>query len=222
MREGRAPSGCYGKRLTAGGTNIMVCIPRNALYATLGRLWRDRHGQAIVEFAIALPFLVMVSIGTFALGVVIDRHLTVTQLVRNAGNMYGRGVDFTLTQNKELLLKAADGMEMTVAGGQGVIYLSTVILSQDGDNEGDPVVSERIVISNASLYDSAVAMPTTILPNGDVVDYDNDPSAVASLPPGVELFNNERIFVAEVFHNPRNLSFEGIFVPTNLYSAAFF
>ena len=201
----------------------MVCLPRNALYAkTLGRLWRDRRGQAIAEFALSLPFLILISVGTFALGVVIDRHLTVTQLVRNAGNMYARGVDFTLVQNKELLLKAADGMEMTVDGGQGVIYLSTVILSQEGDNEGDPVVSERIVISNAGLHDSAVAMPTTILPNGEVVDYDNDANAVASLPPGVELFGNERIYVAETFHDPRNLAFEGIFVPQGLYSAAFF
>ena len=201
----------------------MVCIPMNALYAkTLGRLWRDRRGQAIAEFALSLPFLILISVGTFALGVVIDRHLTVTQLVRNAGNMYARGVDFTLVQNKELLLKAADGMEMTVAGGQGVIYLSTVILSQEGDNEGDPVVSERIVISNAGLHDSAVAMPTTVLANGEVVDFDNDANAVASLPPGVELFGNERIYVAETFHDPRNLAFEGIFVPQGLYSAAFF
>ena len=201
----------------------MVCLPRNALYAkTLGRLWRDRRGQAIAEFALSLPFLILISVGTFALGVVIDRHLTVTQLVRNAGNMYARGVDFTLVQNKELLLKAADGMEMTVDDGQGVIYLSTVILSQEGDNEGDPVVSERIVIANASLHDSAVAMPTTVLPNGEVVDYDNDANAVASLPPGVELFGNERIYVAETFHDPQNLVFEGIFVPQGLYSAAFF
>lgn len=201
----------------------MVCLPRNALSAnTLGRLWRDRRGQAIAEFALSLPFLILISVGTFALGVVIDRHLTVTQLVRNAGNMYARGVDFTLVQNKELLLKAADGMEMTVDGGQGVIYLSTVILSQEGDNEGDPVVSERIVIANAGLHDSAVAMPTTILPNGEVVNYDNDANAVASLPPGVELFGNERIYVAETFHDPRNLAFEGIFVPQGLYSAAFF
>jgi hypothetical protein len=200
----------------------MVCIPRNALYAMPGRLWCDRRGQAIVEFAISLPFLVLISVGTFALGVVIDRHLTVTQLVRNAGNMYGRGVDFTLTQNKELLLRAADGMEMTVAGGQGVIYLSTVILSQEGDNTGEAVVSERIVISNANLHDSAIAMPTSVLANGEVVDYDNDGNALATLPPGVTLFNNERIFVAEVFHNPQNLAFEGIFVPDGLYSAAFF
>ena len=201
----------------------MVCLPRNALYAkTLGRLWRDRRGQAIAEFALSLPFLILISVGTFALGVVIDRHLTVTQLVRNAGNMYARGVDFTLVQNKELLLKAADGMEMTVDGGQGVIYLSTVILSQEGDNQGDPVVSERIVIANAGLHDSAVAMPATVLPNGEVVDYDNDANAVASLPPGVELFGNERIYVAETFHDPRNLAFEGIFVPQGLYSAAFF
>ena len=188
----------------------------------LHKLGRDRRGQAIAEFAISLPFLILISVGTFALGIVIDRHLTVTQLVRNAGNMYARGVDFTLPQNKALLLQAADGMQMTVDGGQGVIYLSTVVVAQDGDNLGKPVVSERIVIANAGFDDSEIAMPASILPNGEVLGYEDDPQAVASLPPGVTLSGNERVFVAEVFHNPQNLGFEGIFVPQGLYSAAYF
>ncbi len=190
--------------------------------ARLRELPADRKAQAIGEFAICLPFLVLISVGTFALGVVIDRHLTVTQLVRNAGNMYARGVDFTLQQNKQLILQAADGMQMTVAGGQGVIYLSTVIVAQTGDNLGLPVVSERIVIANASMAQSKVGMPAAVLSNGEVVDYDNDPQARATLPAGVTLANNERVYVAEVFHNPVNLSFEGIFVPQGLYSVAFF
>jgi hypothetical protein len=191
-------------------------------FKRLRALRADRTAQAISEFAICLPFLILISVGTFALGVVIDRHLTVTQLVRNAGNMYARGVDFTLPQNKELILRAADGMEMTVGGGQGVIYLSTVIVAATGDNLGYAVVSERIVIANAGMANSHISMPATILPNGEVLDYDNDPQARATLPPDVTLVNNERVYVAEVFHNPSNLSFEGIFVPQGLYSTAFF
>jgi len=37
-----------------------------------------------------------------------------------------------------------------------------------------------------------------------------------------QLLRNERIYVAETFHDPQNLAFEGIFVPQGLYSAAFF
>ena len=103
------------------------------------RARRHNAGDALVEFAISLPFLVMMAIGTFAVGVNVDRHLTVSQLIRNAGNMYGRGVDFSLSQNQDLLLQAATGMQMTTTGGLGVIYLSTVVLADSGQNLGLPV-----------------------------------------------------------------------------------
>jgi len=190
---------------------------------------RKNRGSAVMEFAVSLPFLIAMGVGTFALGAIIDRHLTVTQLVRHAGNMYGRGVDFTQDQNKQVLLQAASGMNMTISGGQGVIYLSLVVQSppngpgQNRPNANMAVVAHRVVIGNGPLANSAIAMPTGVASNGEVAGcYDDNVSARATLPPGLTLNANERFYIAEVIHTPKELGFPGIFAPSRLYSRAVF
>jgi len=190
---------------------------------------RSNAGSAAMEFAVSLPFLVIMTFGTFAIGAIIDRHLTVTQLVRHAGNMYGRGVDFTQTQNKQVLLQAATGMNMTLTGGQGVIYLSMVVQSppngagENRPNANMPVVAHRVVIGNTTMANSTIAMPTGVASNGEVANcYDDNLTARATLPPGLTLAQNERLYFAEVYHMPAELGFPGIFSPQMLYSRAVF
>jgi hypothetical protein len=189
----------------------------------------NTQGSSILEFAISLPFLVLMSVGAFAMGLSIDRHLTVTQLVRHAGNMYGRGVDFSQTQNQQLLLQAATGMNMSLNGGQGVVYLSTVVLAppngpgENRPNANLPVVAHRITIGNVNLPNSNIAMPTGVASNGEVAGYDDDNlSARATLPAGLTLVQGERFYFAEVFHTPTDIGFPGIFAPELLYSRAVF
>jgi len=186
------------------------------------RAGNRRHGQALTEFAIALPFLIFMTVGTFAIGVNVDRQLTVTQLVRNAGNMYARGIDFSVEGNKELLLKAAGGLQMTTTGGKGVIYLSTIIVPSTGENADIAVVAHRIVIGNSSLRTSDTGTPGAIESDGDVTDYVNAVSARATVPSGIEMVAGDRLFVAEVFHTPEDLLFPGLFNPEGLYSRAAF
>lgn len=190
---------------------------------------RSLRGSAALEFAVSLPFLVTMSVGTFAVGVVIDRNLTVAQLVRHAGNMYGRGVDFSQTQNQDLLLQAATGMGMTATGGNGVIYLSLVVQARPnaaGENRPNAdraVVAHRIVIGAASISASTIASPFGVLPDGEVPNYDNDNiTARATLPAGLTLTANERLYIAEVFHTPLDLSLPGFFAPRMLFSQAVF
>ena len=189
------------------------------------RAGRARRGQSILEFAIGLPFLTLMTVGTFALGVVIDRHLTVSQLTRNAGNMYGRGVNFSQTSNQTLLLQGATGMQMTTTGGKGVIYLSTVIQAPTGTgkvNAGKAVVIHRIKIGNSSIGPSAVATPTSVASNGDVNSYEDDVAARAVMPAGITVGVNEKYFLAEVLHTPTEIAFPGFFAPSLLYSRAVF
>jgi hypothetical protein len=81
------------------------------------RLLGDRRGQSVVEFAIAMPFLVLMSVGTFAVGMILDRHLTLGQVVRNGGNMYARGIDFSINQNKQFIIDAGTGLDLHLLGG---------------------------------------------------------------------------------------------------------
>jgi hypothetical protein len=187
-----------------------------------GAIGRNCLGQAMMEFALTIPFVCLLTIGGFALGMTIDRHLVQSQLVRHAGNMYARGVDFSSQQNKQLLVDAATGLQMTTTGGLGTIYLSLVIPAVAGNNQGLPVVAQRFVIGNLALASSGVAMPTTVLANGDVQDYENDLAARAALPPGLTLTPGDRIYVAEAFHAPGEFRFPGFFTPKVLYARALF
>ena len=209
------------------------------------RLSND-SGQSIVEFALGLPFLVLLAVGTFAVGIVIDRHLTVGQVVRNGGNMYARGIKFDLTQNKQLLIDSGPGLDFQLTGGKTAVYLSLLTrvpedaICDDGGgpqacaNQGEVVITQRYEIgdtaSTASNMSSRIGAPTTYVSGteGDVDNYFDEPSAVASGAPAVltngatGLLSDEFIYVIEVIHRPESIAFQGVFAPEYMYARAFF
>lgn len=166
---------------------------------------RRRGGQALIEFALTLPILILFAFGTLSASQLLERYLTVLQLVRNAGNMYSRSVDFSIIQNRQLLLTASNGLSMTLNGGDGIVYLSRVEVADSGSNSGFPVVTNRISIGNAALVLSRIAMPATVLPNGDVVDYENDPLARAAIASSLTLVGTDVAYVVEAYHTPTDI-----------------
>lgn len=186
---------------------------------------RGRRGQSVIEFAISLPFLILIVVGTFAVGMLLDRHMTVTQLVRNAGNMFARGIDFSLEANKAVVLRAATSMNMTTNGGDGVVFLSLVVIAPpgSGNNEGLPVIAQRYVIGDSQVANSQVGSPP-VNADGTVPNFFNDLNARATIPTSITnvLGANERVFVSEVFHQPKQLLFPGIVAPEMMSSIAYF
>ncbi len=179
-----------------------------------------RRGGAVVELAVSMPMLVMLSMGVLSAGLTLDRYLAVQQIGRNTASMFSRDTDFSLESNKELVLRAATGMQMTTTGGQGVIYLSRVVLAPTGTaNANSLVVAEHHVIGNSSLAPSTVLgsltaanwpNPDLPLPNGEVKDYADLPGALASLPPVLSgITATDSVFVVEVYHKPHDLLFAG-------------
>ena len=169
------------------------------------------RGQALIEFALTMPILILIAFGTLSASQLLERHLTVLQLVRNAGNMYSRSVDFSLVQNRELLLTSAAGLSMTLNGGDGVVYLSTVEVAAAGSNSGFPVVTNRISIGDVSLMPSRVATPAALLSNGDVDDYENDPLARATVASGLTLEDGDIAYVVEAYHTPTDMPVVDLF-----------
>ncbi|MDA0207741.1 MAG: pilus assembly protein, partial [Acidobacteria bacterium] len=90
----------------------------------LRRFFSDVGGQSVVEFAVALPFLVLMSVGTFAVGMILDRHLTLGQVVRNGGNMYARGIDFSINQNKQFIMDSGTGLDLQLTGGKSAVWFT--------------------------------------------------------------------------------------------------
>jgi len=213
------------------------------------KLAGSRKGQSVVEFAVALPFLALMSMGTFAVGMMIDRHLTLTQVVRNGGNMFARGIDFSSSQNKKFIISAATGLELKLDGtGRSAVYFSKLTRvpanaicdtgggPRDCANNGKVVIQERYMIGKTgpSNMASKLGMPSSFIDEngqsateGEHADHFDLPEAVASGAPASiagagGILENEQIYVVEILHEPVSLSFSGIFSPEMIYTRGFF
>jgi hypothetical protein len=114
-------------------------------------------------------------LGTIVLGLNLARSIRVTELCRDAGHMYAYGVDFSQTANQNLLLRLANGLNITATSGNGVIIFSTVTYIAASDctaggltanasqcpNLNYMVFTNRLVIGNASLKTSAFGTPNS-------------------------------------------------------------
>jgi Flp pilus assembly protein TadG len=149
----------------------------------LRRLFRGlgTEGQSVVEFAVALPFLVLMSVGSFAVGMILDRHLTLGQVVRNGGNMYARGIDFSSDQNKNFIIDAATGLDLQLTSGRTAVWFSLLTRvpadakcangfggTRDCNNNGQVVIAQRYMIgdtngTNMNSRLAAAGMPSSFV-----------------------------------------------------------
>ena len=210
----------------------------------LRNLGRAAGGQSIVELALALPFMVAIVVGSFAVGLLMERQLSSTQLVRHAGKMYARAVDFDDVNGpaRRLMVDAAGAMQLSTAKGtcdadvKTVIYLTQVQITPDTPpgtfaNEGQPVMTHRTLLGNSCVDESALGtLPNTIWDPDDpdnpgaVTDPFNESAAVATVPAALAtgLIPGETVFVVEVIHQPTDLLFPGIVAPERMYNQGFF
>ena len=170
----------------------------------------------MVEFALCLVFLAPIVLGTFNLGMNLARNLQVTQLARNAGHMYVRWVDFSIPESQQLIVRLADGLNMTRTGGDGTVILSQVLVPGTADCAGAglnagactnlniPVIVHRIQFGNSSLKDSVFGSPHSSLIRSDgsiaVADYLTDSRVRATGWSSVmTLGSGEIAYVSEVY-----------------------
>lgn len=187
-------------------------------------------GNAILEFAVCLPVLVVAMFTVLTGGFWFDRYMTVLQLGRTGASMFARGMNFSTSANQDLLLMAAHGLRMQKTGGDGVIYLTRLVQAPPGSaNDGELVMAERYVIGDSSIRSSKLGTPSGTIwpdptepqPNGSVKDYQDEPSAVASVPSSISTLPlGESMFVTEVYHDSQDLNFGRAFITTPLQLAA--
>lgn len=173
-----------------------------------------QRGNTILEFALVTVFLIPLLFGSFNLGMNLNQSIRVTQVVRDAGHMYARFVDFNLPSNKDILVRLAMGLGMTVDGGDGVIILSKVTFINDDDctgagvplaecaNRNNYVITHRLVIGNAALKSSYFGTPSSAFldSSGNVTDIYRESSARATnFGSLITLQSSQFAFVAEGF-----------------------
>lgn len=171
---------------------------------------KKQRGNEVIEFALVVSLLFPFLFGTIVVGLSLGRSVLVTQVSRDAGHMYSRSVDFSVPANQSLIERLAQGLDIHVTGGTGVVILSTIMfvgqaqcdaaaLSGGCTNLNQPVFINRIVVGNPSAHSSAFGTPTTDS-TGHVSNYLTDPSARASAFAAVlPLQAGELAYVSEVY-----------------------
>jgi Flp pilus assembly protein TadG len=128
-----------------------------------------QSGSTILELAIVFPMLTLLLFGTVGLGVMLGRFIVAEQICRDVAHMYSDGVDFSQTNNQNIVIQQlASATGMTATGGNGIIILSQIqtvyaadctAASQTCTNQGLPVFVQRLYIGKQSLKASNFGTP---------------------------------------------------------------
>ena len=147
----------------------------------------QRRGSTMIEFCLSAVLWTTVLMGLSTVGLNLIRALQVEQVCRDAGRLYGAGLDFTQGGNQNLLIKLSTGLNVTTAGGNGVFVFSTVEYidtpqcaagglagnATSCPNLGQYVFVQRVVVGNASLLSSPFGTPAA----GIIGTFGNIPSS---------------------------------------------
>ena len=201
---------------------------------------RNREaGNAIVEFALVAIFLVSMLMGTFSIGMTLTRSVQAGVVSRDAGAMFMRYVDFTITANKNILVRLANGMGMTATGGAGVVIMTQITKIGDAQctaggltpgscqNNGRNVVTKRVVVGNPAVYTTTYGNPSggIIQPDGTITatNYLNDASARADgFATAMTLNDGEFAYVSEAYFQTPEISMPGYRDTTYVYQRNIF
>src|SRR5579862_8552932 len=102
---------------------------------------RER-GNSILEFAVVMTFLLPLFAGAFSIGMALVRSIEVSNVSRDAAVLMVRavtdpnsGLDLSLAQNQQIIVRAASGLGMNAdsqqtpdPNGKSVVILSKVVM----------------------------------------------------------------------------------------------
>jgi len=200
---------------------------------------KRQRGNAIIEFALVITFLVMLMMGTFSIGMTLTKSVQAGVIARDAGAMFMRYVDFTLTGNKDILVRLANGLGMTASGGNGVVIMTQIM--KIGTNEclaggltagtcpnlDQAVVIKRVVVGNAALYTTTYGSPSPSVIQSDgtisTLNYLTNSSVRATTFAAVLALNGgEHAYVSEAYFKTPEIDMPGYRNNTYVYQRNIF
>jgi hypothetical protein len=196
---------------------------------------RKEQGHSILEFALlAMPTVTML-LGVVVVGIDLGRGVMVTQISRDAGAMYVRGLDFSQTGNQQVLVRLGQNMNLQLTGGDGRVTFSKVTFIPDPScgsppdpncTNGKSVLMQRIVFGNTTLQATHYPTAGSISQDGqgNVNNYTTDPNAVIAnfTTNAFQLKPNEISYVAETFFRTQDVSMAGFISSPGVYAQSFF
>src|SRR3954447_5258497 len=143
-----------------------------------------RLGVAMVEFALSLVFLTPLLLGAFIFGFRLIRSIQMSQITRDIGHMYIRGIDFRGAVPQQNAQTLASGFDLA-GTGKSLIVLSKIKLVQQvdcdaanalvGSAAGNPcanlnktVFLEQLKIGNTGIAYSSFGTPSPLQADNSV------------------------------------------------------
>lgn len=191
------------------------------------RVRRDERGQSMVEFAMVLPFLLVIVLGVVEVGfALLDQHV-VTKMSREGANLISR--DATL-QQAETALRSMSGRPVDFNNGSKAIFS---VLKQGATvgtaNYGQMILYARHEFGNLGEASHVLTSGGGAYggpPYYEASNSDNNTGLrVTSLPNNLITVPGGFIYVVEVYTRHELITpFDqfGVSVPSTLYSIAFF
>jgi Flp pilus assembly pilin Flp len=142
-------------------------------------IWRDVRGITAVEFALVLPVLVFLSVGTVEFG----RMILLVQKVQNGtfvlADLAARDEEINEEQLDNMFLAVNNILEPFEFGSTGTAVVTSVTVNDDGD----PMINWQRF--GSGTFDTASEI--------------GEPGEEAALPEGIPLNIGETLIVSEVF-----------------------
>jgi hypothetical protein len=187
----------------------------------------NSSGQSLVEFAMALPLVLVIALGVVEVGWALLDQLVVTGLSREGANLISR--DVSLGDAKTALQSMSSLPVDFTSGSSAILSVIRMGATTNTANYGALVLYQRLQFgtytgpARSTLMSAGGSFPA---PDYQAADPDNDTSLqVTGLPANLIIVPGGTIYVTEIFttHNwitPLNTF--GIMVPNTLSSIAYF
>jgi hypothetical protein len=201
----------------------------------------SRRGAAALEFALSTFVWVPLLLGLYVIGFNLIRAIQVTQVTRDAANMFAKGVNFSETANQDVIYRVASGLNFKRSGGQGTLFLSSVMYigaaqctaagkaANTGScpNLNQPVITRRLVMGNAQAATSAFGTPRSAIVASDGYlapsSYLTESTARATgFNAVLPLTAGEVSYVVEMFQPSPDLDVPGFMSGTGVYARSLF
>lgn len=181
------------------------------------------RGQALVEFSLTLPLLLLLALGIIEMSYAIyDQHVVI-KMAREGSNLISRNTSLT---DAGTAMTSMANAPVDLSSNRSLMIFS-VIRKKSTDPTKSVLYKMRKI---GSLTGKTSLLATTGTCTFDPAnDYVNsagpDACQITSLPSGVVIPNSGQIFMTEVFNNHALItpaSNLGIQVPSTLYANAYF
>jgi Flp pilus assembly protein TadG len=198
-----------------------MATTRIALHRPRGR--GDR-GQSIVEFAVTLPLLLVVTLGVIETAQALMAQHVITKTAREGSNMISRETPLPAA-GTALRTMSSDAASFD---SKTKVIFSVLLRSNSGANSGQLVLYQRYEIGNLSLGSSQLNGSCSCSASNDYTatnPHNNTGLRVTNAPSDIASVPGSMIYVTEVYHAYETLTpvrSLGIGLPEILYSIAYF